>query len=484
MMIRAYLRILARPAFPLAMAGMWFFSLAMSTNGPHRPGEALSSMLDVGLFLGCLLTGLLIGFAVQELQHMMLSWTLPRLRRGVVLGVLATWLLLPALMAGLQVAAGGAISWTTMFLLMATGFGLGLILLDPRGSMAITVAATTAALALALRFFWLVGFVTEQPVIAWALGIAMMFGCGWRALSVATFRHKPFVPTMAMISFLSLPVELNYQRERMRIGRFHERPWTLARIGSGADWVRAAMYESTGFRRFGWLGWHIGWALGLMAMVMGFAVLVVFQDGGGDIARTAWRALVFTSATDPVTSEADRNSLSLAWLISVMWATLILGTSFHLRPRRVYPLSRHQLGRIAFGAGLVHLAVLFVTTGATLSLGAVVLALTLDAPLWPVPMPNFARVIFFSALYMPGLLWLRIVFVRCRPGGPPPLVAMFSLLGVCFLTTGTDWLWAKTLFELNILLELLLFVLMITLSLLVCRAALYRHFTRADLIRS
>ena len=96
---------------------------------------------------------------------------------------------------------------------------------------------------------------------------------------------------------------------------------------------------ATGFRRFGWLGWHAVRALVTLAMVVVFAGLEGLEAGGGvdDVARQVWQVLTFTAGSETGPSEEGVDYWMLPWFIGAMWGAMLFETSFHLRSRgRVY----------------------------------------------------------------------------------------------------------------------------------------------------
>lgn len=489
--VDALWRLLQRPALLFWIPAIWIASAALSSNltetlsSSAAAAEVFRLQLLRGLYLFCVTAGLAVGQAVQEAQHSPLSFTLPGLRRGfrygtVLVGLAAVGLTLAAHLWLLSPPTAA------LALLNLLGFGLGLVLFDPLGSLGLALLHALALLWSIAGLEGLIGLADRFPLAALPLGGAILLWWARRALGDAAFRSKPFVPNLALISIFSLPVEKRYHQERLRHSSLSKRLWPAKAIGKSTwRWVQAAVYGAAGFRRLGWAGWTASYSLILLLLVLGFSILEGFAQGGG-IAQGlefAYRLLAYTSRTDPLPSGQGVDYWSLPWYAGAVWTALCCGSPVFMRTKKVYPLSRRDLGRVACWTGLLHLGVLSASTALVLGLALALLALQTGYPLPSGALPHLAYVILINAALLPLMQWWRLTGRGHSPKwySPKFTTFMFALILYCAALTFGVRYWTIYLSALGPAAELLLLALLIPLSQWFYRRRVMRHYLTADL---
>ncbi len=490
MNITAFWRLLRRPSFLLWIAAWPFASfafveLAESLRSAGRP-HSIEPSLAIGrtAFLFCVFLGLYAGQAIREVQHSAFSFSLPRLRPQFRLGAasLGAIAALSAAAAHPLLGTGLPFLWTA--LLGLVGFSLGL--LDTLNSLWLTFLRLAALIGIALQLDAVIRFSSQNPVAALSAGLTMAAWCGWRTLRSTTFRRRPFLPLLALISFFSLPVEIMHHRERLSASRIRGRAWRSSALGESVwHWVRAALYGASGHRRVGWIGWNLLWIVGFTIASLGFSLLIAFEDQGTlhNGLELAYQSLAF-GGPGPSGPEASRQDFSYpAWLVSIVWLTLVIAFPIILPIRRVLPLSRRDLGRTVYWAGSLQLALLTAATAAAFCLLLALLAAQTGNPAWPGHLPNVLVAVLLNAAALPLAQYGRLTVVRsARWKKSMPLLFIIGVVGYSQLLLSGSQLWTPRFSQFGPALEIAALAALILLSQGAYRHRILRYFQRADLV--
>ncbi|MEE8587603.1 MAG: hypothetical protein V3T83_22425 [Acidobacteriota bacterium] len=96
----------------------------------------------------------------------------------------------------------------------------------------------------------------------------------------------------------------------------------------------------------------------LALLVLGRSLLEGAGDGGGLAVgfRHAYRSLAYTASTDPFVGGQGIDYWAMNWYAGAFWIALAFSYPLLLRTRKVYPLSRTELGRVTYWLGALHLS--------------------------------------------------------------------------------------------------------------------------------
>ena len=271
-------------------------------HGTATPHQRLALWRAVILFPGFF--GLFLGYYRLELQHTLMSWPLPAMRRGLIRGaatvaltlaLVGSWLMLRNANPSLAIAA---------FAIALVAFALGWFLYDVAVPWLPRAAAVAVLLAAAFSPAWLATRAESHPLLAAALALSALAPVMSATVSVPLARRRvllgryfdPSGPFPFAISGITRPDE-----------------WRLSLVTERLlPWIRAAVYEST--RRYP------------RDYIMGAIVIVL-------LARVTGITAI------PIVALCT-------WLISS-------GVRLH---ELWYPLSRAKRARVAYGGMLVDAA--------------------------------------------------------------------------------------------------------------------------------
>jgi hypothetical protein len=380
----AFLRLLLRPALLYwSLVGCGLLTASADFLYPAAPWT-----------LTCLLAGLaglLAGQAVQELQHTTVAWMLPGLRPRLLAGWLPAGLATAALATLAGRAAGASLPAPALFALGLFAFSLGSVVIDPlsgRGS----IAALAAGVAVG-------AWVWRAPAPLAVAGISVLGAaiCTRRAFARSTFRRKPSVPTVALLSSLSLYNQRRFAREKLAGRQVLESPWSAGAAAGGRLWLRAALHEQRGMRPGGWWAAVAGGAGG-WALFLAVAAVISTGDEGRGLAHGVRSFAEWLFAP---------HFLVAFWFallgLLIAWQSPLL-----LKSRLALPLSRRERARLANAGGLLALVTLSVAEGAAFY------ALGLLASLAGGPEEAAARgwallsPLTVAAVFLPAVQWLRV----------------------------------------------------------------------------
>ncbi len=273
------------------------------------------------------IAGLFIGQSVGELQHTLLSWSLPRLRRLLFSFICITGIGLAALTAWAYHGMGGfapAIPiLASCFLWYSLAFTVGTYeFVDAqsfryRKSSVLFIALLMVVIGI-LSINRITDYYIAQPALCTLAALIGALLYLKRCFAINAARRK---------SLVSLPVFHRYtfgphQTARLTARRDSRRKWNRAAPLTGlVDWIRAGEYENYGTVQIGWLG-----SAFLYSSVILATVAVLIQLFG-----------VAEAVIVPIT-------LGL-WMLQL---------SLYVKTGWLYPLSRLELARLTYWCSLLH----------------------------------------------------------------------------------------------------------------------------------
>lgn len=341
----SYLRLSLRPAAFLYVVFSfliwWGVSMTMSRGFPELG-------LDLGIvhaFLFPALMGLLGGQMLHELQHSTFTWTLPHVTRRTLGGFVATGMILGLIMTWVLHGQG---RFVVVFSVAFAGYCLGSLYRDPLGAAAPVFTVSTSLLV--LMFSGAVG--RQAGARPWAVVAVAGTVCGlclWRVFSTGAFRRKPFLATKTLLTGTTVADTERYQREKIVQERRRGRSWKEEYLGKQLErWTRAAVHEVLGPVR-----WKDLWRLcGPLVPLAAISALHAKLDGGEAGFLEAFGKTLYHSLLRPpdMPSFTDQGEPHLLIVFLICFAGVMLGMSVPvaLTPGRLYPLSRRELGRLAY----------------------------------------------------------------------------------------------------------------------------------------
>ena len=244
----------------LAMLG---FMIAWCLFSYHNARFMLDYPRPRGLDLFVLVSSALVGHffvgqSVAEVQHTLLSWTLPDFRRRLATSAVFLGVATALPVSALYVWLGGAAPWFPVFTSVLLWYGLGILIAagDVRNDSGRPgrpyLAATFAIVALFAAGVFIrpiAGLYAAQPILCAVLSLVGAALCLLRVFNVNAARQKSLAPSV-------LP--------GLGTGRFSERAvparpktpkrsWRLEGPLTGTfKWIRAAEYENFARIRGGW----------------------------------------------------------------------------------------------------------------------------------------------------------------------------------------------------------------------------------------
>ena len=476
----AFIPLLLRPA--ALFWGCWWLVFTVSAAMLAEPS------LLVLAFLTSLPSGLLAGQTVQELQHTTFAWTLPRLRAWLAAAVVAIGVGVGALGALLIQAlpsfapADFPLAPLPFFALALFGFGLGLVLRDPlRRQLSIVPVGAGCLVVL-----WAYPTLRLGPLGGLGVTLAALAGaalCFYRAFAADTFRRKPFVPTLSLVSAALAPAAERYRKEKLAAAP-EAAGVEVELSGTGLRrWIGAAVRERHGFRRLGW------WAPLFGSALLGGAVQLVWADAGirswSEVAKGVRSTLVALPAP----------AAGLRWAGDNFTAALPLGftlviamhfASVGLDPRLNYPLPRNRRSRAIYLAHLGALsAVAFVVAlvfGGLAAWGEIAAEPTSVGGRVPSFIPSLVTLLAVA----PALQWMSSRLELPAVQRRSPSLAQLAAVAAVVVMTGAAFamsaVWSASLASAHPVLQITLLA-----SLLAASQGLYwlhlrRHHERGDLV--
>lgn len=354
--------------------------------------RALMARPDLLAYVLALGAGLLAGQAVQELQHTTLAWMLPGLRRRLLLEMLATGAMVSLVAALWGRVLGAALGLGPLVALAFLGFGLGSVLIDPRARRA-SWLSWLAAVGVG-AWVWS-GPRPALVVLAAAAGAGL---CFHRAFARRTFRTRPFLPTVAMLSSLYPDNQKRYAREKLARRR-RERTWREPRHPGGLRGrLAAAFLEGGGPGALGWWGAALGNAFGWPLLLLGMSLVVAFKNGEG-----------VTAGLEAYVREVSGATPVLAFWIGLCGLNLLWNRPPLLTAAHLHPLSRRQRATTNQAGGALGLAAWTLLAGAGFFTTALAACLATGATGPGLHGLSLLEPLALAAVFLPLVQWLRLV---------------------------------------------------------------------------
>ena len=390
----------------LGLVVLWFLFLYLHGPHvhPHRPPPP--ERLNLFTLVFSAVVGFLIGQSVSELQHTLLSWTLPNLRRRLFFSLLFVGIVTAFIVTWVYKWFDGPAPWLPIFTSVLLWYSMGLALsTNPFPDITIRdirlcgVGTFTLALLVAAGFSInrIPDLYNTQPllsVLLTALGASLYLH---RILGANAARENSLVSIKEMVAWKRTP-RRNWQHKGPITGLF--------------NWIRAGEYENFASNRG-------GWAAGVVRP-SGIAVLIV---------------VALPYLTEVLELRVLKGLQLVAPGIPAYLAMVYCITgSFFLQKGWLYPLSRTQLAKLAYWSSLLYNAGIYGIMLLTfLFLESLI---ELDAGY------DFIRPLTLMFIFAPVFQWLRL---RYGPVFTQIPIALVLFLG-CFIgvtVLGLGWFWLR-----------------------------------------
>ncbi len=484
----AFWRLLGRPVVLVAIVWTWpvlIWVSLMFHNAltPGSDGAFFAKALGRAAFLFCTVMGAIAGQAMREVQHSLVSFPLPGLRREFRIGA-ALLGLSAALLAGAAYSLSGGplpIFWLSMIGLL----GYSLALFDTFDSASLTALRIAALAFLAVRLEQAIGLSAQNPPAALSICLAVMAWCGWRSLGIETFRLRPFIPSRASISVFSLPVDERYKQEKLRHSDPLRKDWRARLVGDSKwRWARAVIRGSSGDSRWGWGSKSVNYTVFFALSFLALSLWLGYMESGtlAQGLELGYASLAFASSDGQLLEGFHFHVTRLTLFITVLWYSIFLVYPIRIPTEKVYPLSRLNLGQTAARVGMLHLAALTAYALLAFGLQFILLAGLTGNPLRLGHLPVVLVVILANAALVPALQ-IRRLTARIPKGGRQPYPRQFigSILLYLAAVCGFVNLWTWLISPFGAMIELAAFALLVVSSQRLYRWLVMRYFLRADL---
>ena len=412
--------------------------------GVPRPGRVNLFTL---IFSAC--AGSLVALNVVELQHKLLSWTLPNLRRQLFSSVLFVGIITAFLVTWVYSWLDGPAPWLPIFTSVLLWYSMGIAFQS--GSVVFPL------LVLVLAGFFInriADLYSTQPLLCVLLTVVGASLCLYRILDVNAARKKPLVP----------------MKEVMGLNSIYRRKWQHTGPITGLfNWIRAGEYENFGFIRGGWPAVAVG--------LSGIAVLIVtagaYYQGYERGSHEMGIQFMYHTIFDPSAFKKNTPLVVSIFPALLAGAHSIIGSLF-LREGWLYPLSRAQLAKLAYWSSLLYNAVFcgillltFYFVGSLIGLYA-----GYDAHFKSIP--DFIRPLSLIFIFTPVMQWLRL--------GVYPVWVIFAFLLLPFGVGVLGAIWLEAAPDISDLYEVAAGAGLILLSQCLFRYKVETYFRRGDLV--
>jgi hypothetical protein len=481
-----------RPFFLLAGRASVFwigliqlFVVSVLVLGLAEPDSRLAPHVDA-IFLAAFgfptAVGWIAGTVVQEFQHTSFAMVLPRVRTRVAPGFLFAGLVV----SGIVTALIGLNSSTpqNLPLLFVIGVGaycFGSIFIDP-----LSVRITSLNVILTLL---VVGASQEVSRVAhahpWtaAAVAAAVGGVGlYRLFARSTFRSKPFRGTSRLPGRFSLEKSQKDAVERMIRDRPKGTSWRAGYLGTGAwRWVRAAVHEVHGPRRFKSVTRTIGRAWGLLLVVVIYAWADKGELGFGEALARAIHDALFRSPHVPQFGEKGGPYLLVALGLATAGALTAMFAPVALYDAITHPLSRRQRARVHFRGGLIDAGIFLLLVAPGLFVLGHLMGWLVGHETRFDFMPFYLRPLLITVILMPLAHWgrLRLLAATRRKSENTLLGVVVGITGFV-IAVGVATLISAASFRAP-LAELVALIGALAVSQLLYRQMLMSHYRTADL---
>ena len=413
------------------------------------PGERALHVLRFLSLCAPAVLGFLIGQTVQELYHTTFAWNLPALRRSVAGQViLAGAIVSIPVVLGFRALGGSTppiplAAFALLWFLLGTGVEGSLIQLRQSDFGRVSLIALLAAGVLIDPLFRVVDrYPWAGALSALLLGAACVrWGYGTEAA-----RRRPAVPTLSLVSTFSGAAKSRYRQEVRSYAPGTGVAWTEPLAAAEIPgWVRAESYESYGYRRTGSARVLLGTAIFTVLFVGLFAFQSGIEATGNRSDGLRYALATFLQAPLATAGEHAPPYLLLGWFLgTVAWAYVATSSSLRLQALP-YPLSRTDLSRITYRAGL-RLVTRFCSVAAFLIAATVLILFLSGYRTGPLDaLPGFIRSLALVFALMPLPLVFRTTGITGSCRGRRSNRITFLSVGSVLVTAGlvaatTRWL--------------------------------------------
>ena len=471
---RAFLALLARPAI-IPFGLVWAVTTFAISEQARRSGS-----WPLVVLVAPIPTGVIAAQLVLEVQHATFAWTLPHLRRAMLVSMTVLAAVWAVTIAAIGKAAGSPPEPLVAYAALAfLGFWCGAGLFDPvhrwRGAWSLGGTATVGLLAHATLG---AGGMSSLAVVIASAGMTVW--CVASFMSRDVLRRRPSTPTLTLANRHLRDAVARYRVEKLAASRHHDAgAWRHTLAGAPTRvWTLAAFYERSLFGRPAvmLLAGHI--------LITGAGLLLFFSHP----LSLAWQtiaAIMFRTLVTP----AGGHHLSLAFVVTCL-ACGPFGSlpvpRVGLVPDLVHPLSRAERARVTWLSHWFVTGIMALAGGAFLAamawLAAVTDGRTSSVDRLPGVIPAFAVVLST----VPFLQWRATrAEWRSGPDDSPALwtvTSIFLALAILVATVVVSVLSADPPPGVSPAVQLAGWIVWLGGALALHRSWVIRHFRTADLI--
>lgn len=418
----------------------------------YAPDFGISSASRVNLFplmFPFTVGFFIIGPNVAELHHTLLAWTLPNLRRHILLPLLSVGIIVAFLATVVYHWLGGPGPLIPTFASSLFGYSIGLIAVNgglrydsdrPLRFYASVTLRFVLLILVVLSIDRIAYFYSNHPILSVVLTQAGTSLCFLRFHDVEVFRRKTLVP------FRTLEQEFLVRKRTPS-----RRPPQFGRVTGVANWIRAGEYENFASSWGGWVGEAVKYP------VIAAAIVIVL--------------LYLTQA-----QEVDF-LMGFQVMAPGIPAFLAMGFcangSLFLQRGWLYPLSRAQLADLTYLSSLLYNAGIC----AIMLLAVLILERLVELDNWF----GFRRPLALVIIVNPVFQWMRLrhgaFFTQIPRGMILHVCCVFGVFGV-----GLGWYWFGLNSDILLVHEVAACVVLVLLSQILFRYKVETYFRRADLV--
>ncbi len=416
----------------------------------YAPDFGISSTTRVNLFpliFPCLVGLLFVGQSLAELQHTLLAWSLPNLRRSLLFPLISTGIVAAIPVTAVFRYLGGTAPWIPVFTSAIFWYSAGIVAVNGhlRGSdrplfhYGKVISRLTVLILAVFSINRIVELYGKFPFLCAVLTLAGTALCFLRYNNVNIVREKSLVPIRS-------PEEEVIARKRSPVRGLQ----LTGPITGISDWIRAGAYENFSSN---WGGW-----VGRAAKYSGIAVLIVIALPHLKDVQELGILIGFQMVAPGIPA-----MLAMGYCVN---------GSLFLQKHWLYPLSRAQLANLSYLSSLV------CNVGIC---GIMLLAVLLIESL--VELENwfgFRRPLALIFAFNPVFQWMRLrhgLFFSQIPG--------ILVLYICWILglfgLGLGWFWIGSESSIVLLYEVIACTGLILLSQGLFRYKVERYFRTADL---
>lgn len=429
------------------------------------PGIPTPGRLNFLSFLFAAMVGDGLGQGVRELQHTLISWTLPNLRRRFFYSLLAAGIATAFIVTWVYRSFGGPGPTLPIFTSGLLWYSMGVTCgrgRVPNFSTLRIIWGNRAAI-FTLSLLIVAGFSINRIVDYYSTQTLLCVLL--TMLGAALFLLRNIAVNPARRDSLVSTNELTATKGKSR------RQWKLkGPIAGLLNWIRAGEYENLGRVRGGWPVVTVGISVIAVLCIISMAYYKGYERESHEMGIQ----YIYQAVFEP---SSISNMTVLVSIFPAMFICfhLMLG-SLVLKGNLLYPLSRHQMARLAYWGSFLH---------TTAFCGIMLLAFYLAGCLawlyadYDTPfefIPEFIRPLTVMYLFSPFLSWILLRFGR----GLISFVALWFLFAFGGGILGGSWLEMGT--GLTNIQEILGCTALILLSQCLFRYKVNRYFKAGDLI--